>query len=126
MIPDTSSVLPGESLTLSDDAIQVRMMRELFTRTRESSPLGFLPVFLLAWAHVGAQPLHYLVYWAISTVFVLTYRFLVAHVFLRQPQLQMKRRMLDKSEIVTLALNTLFEDFKNKKENSVLYKHTAR
>ena len=38
----------------------------------------------------------------------------------------MKRRMLDKSEIVTLALNTLFEDFKNKKENSVLYKHTAR
>lgn len=68
------------------------MMRELFTRTRESSPLGFLPVFLLAWAHVGAQPLHYLVYWAISTVFVLTYRFLVAHVFLRQPQLQMKRR----------------------------------
>ncbi|HCE97086.1 MAG TPA: hypothetical protein DER10_01165 [Elusimicrobia bacterium] len=41
-------------------------------------------------------------------------------------ELQMKRRMLDKSEIVTLALNTLFEDFKNKKENSVLYKHTAR
>lgn len=41
-------------------------------------------------------------------------------------ELQMKRRMMDKSEIVTLALNTLFEDFKNKKENSVLYKHTAR
>jgi hypothetical protein len=41
-------------------------------------------------------------------------------------ELQMKRRMLDKSEIVTLALNTLFEDFKNKKENSILYKHTAR
>lgn len=41
-------------------------------------------------------------------------------------ELQMKRRMLDKSEIVTLALNTLFEDFKNKKEASVLYKHTAR
>ena len=41
-------------------------------------------------------------------------------------ELQMKRRMLDKSEIVTLALNTLFEDFKNKKESSILYKHTAR
>lgn len=92
MIPDTSSVLPGESLNLSDDAIQVRMMRELFTRTRESSPLGFLPVFLLAWAHVGAQPVHYLVYWVISTLFVLTYRFLVAHVFVSQPQLQMERR----------------------------------
>lgn len=35
------------------------MMGERFTRTRELSPLGRLPVFLLAWAHVGAQPLRY-------------------------------------------------------------------
>jgi len=41
-------------------------------------------------------------------------------------ELQMKRHMMDKSEIVTLALNTLFEDFKHKKEGSILYKHAAR
>lgn len=40
-------------------------------------------------------------------------------------ELQMKRRTIDKSEIVTLALNTLFEDFKNKKESSVLHKYSS-
>lgn len=91
MKPDESPAVQDESSRLSQGAVQVRMMRELFTRTRESSLLGFLPVILLAWAHVGAQPLAYLVFWVLGMFFMLTYRFLVAHIFLRQPQLQMDR-----------------------------------
>jgi diguanylate cyclase (GGDEF)-like protein len=91
MNPDQSPAVQDESSRLSQGAVQVRMMRELFTRTRESSVLGFLPVILLAWAHVGAQPLAYLVFWVLGMFFMLTYRFLVAHIFLRQPQLQMDR-----------------------------------
>lgn len=83
--------LPGESSKLSDEAIQVRMMRELFTRTRESSLLGFLPVLLVAWAHWDAQPLNRLLYWSGGVLLVLVYRFAVAHTFLMQPQVQSAR-----------------------------------
>lgn len=41
-------------------------------------------------------------------------------------ELKMKRHEIDKSEIVALALNNLLDDFKSKKENSILYKHSAR
>ncbi|MCX5784230.1 MAG: hypothetical protein NTX59_00920 [Elusimicrobia bacterium] len=41
-------------------------------------------------------------------------------------ELKKARKNIDKSEIVALALTTLLEDFKNKKEHSVLYKHSSR
>jgi diguanylate cyclase (GGDEF)-like protein len=87
-----SSTAQGELPELSSEVIQVRMLRELFARTRESSLVGFLPVFLLGWAHKNAQPMQYVVYWAIAACFALSYRFLVAHLYLSQPQLQAERR----------------------------------
>lgn len=41
-------------------------------------------------------------------------------------ELKKARKTIDKSEIVALALTTLLEDFKSKKEHSVLYKHSSR
>jgi diguanylate cyclase (GGDEF)-like protein len=85
--------LPSQADTtnLPEDAVQVRVMRELFTRSRESSMVGFIPVFLLTWAHMGAQELKNLVYWALATFLALTYRLLVAHFFLISPQTQESR-----------------------------------
>lgn len=68
MKPEVSPTPRGESTSLSDEVIQVHMMRELFTRTRESALLGFAPVFLLAWAHWDAQPVRRLAYWRKSVV----------------------------------------------------------
>ncbi|HCE97214.1 MAG TPA: hypothetical protein DER10_01810 [Elusimicrobia bacterium] len=41
-------------------------------------------------------------------------------------ELKKARKTIDKSDIVTLALTTLLEDFKSKKEHSILYKHSSR
>lgn len=91
MKPEVSPTPRGESTSLSDEVIQVHMMRELFTRTRESALLGFAPVFLLAWAHWDAQPARRLAYWTGSVLLALTYRLLVAHLFLAKPQAQPER-----------------------------------
>lgn len=88
---DVSGTLQGESLTLFNEAVQVRMMRELFTRTRESSVLGLMPMLLLSWAHWGAQPILQLLLWAGCLGVTLLYRFCVAHTFLIQPQAQAAR-----------------------------------
>jgi len=92
MKPDTSATAQGKLPELSPDVIQVRMLRELFARTRESSLVGVLPAMLLGWAHRDAQPMQYVVYWGIAVFFALSYRFLVAHLYLSQPQLQAERR----------------------------------
>lgn len=94
MNPDASLASPAESSKLSDETLQVHMMRELFTRTRESSLVGFLPVLLLAWAHWGVQPLPRLLFWAGSVLAVLIYRVALAHSFLIRPQAQSSRRRL--------------------------------
>jgi len=41
-------------------------------------------------------------------------------------ELKKARKTIDKSDIVALALTTLLEDYKSKKEHSVLYKHSSR
>ena len=41
-------------------------------------------------------------------------------------ELKKARKNIDKSDIVALALTTLLEDFKTKKEHSVLYKYSSR
>ena len=41
-------------------------------------------------------------------------------------ELKKARKTIDKSDIVALALTTLLEDFKSKKEHSILYKHSSR
>ena len=41
-------------------------------------------------------------------------------------ELKKARKAIDKSDIVALALTALLEDYKSKKEHSVLYKHSSR
>ncbi len=94
MNPEASPTLPLESSKLSDEMIQVHMMRELFSRTRESSLVGFLPVLLLAWAHWDAVPVQRVAFWAGSVLLVLTYRLGIAHSFLIHPASQSARRRL--------------------------------
>lgn len=77
-----ASIYPESLPKLEEEAIQARMMRELFARTRESALVGFLPVFLIVWAHWTAQPLGQLLLWAACALLVLAFRVLLAHVFL--------------------------------------------
>ena len=88
---DTSpaSIYPESLPRLQEEAIQARMMRELFARTRESALVGVLPVFLIVWSHWTAQPREQLLLWAGCALLVLTFRVLLAHVFLAAlPQTQ--------------------------------------
>jgi len=85
--PPSSAELPN----LSEEAVQVRMMRELLVRTRESALVGFLPVFLIVWSHWNAQPLGQLWLWAACAWLVLAFRVLIAHLYLIQPQAQEAR-----------------------------------
>ena len=85
--PSSTAELP----TLSDDAVQVRMMRELFVRTRESALVGFLPVFLIIWSHWGAQPTARLMLWAAGAWLVLAFRVVIAHLYLISPSAQEAR-----------------------------------
>lgn len=85
------SILPEALPELSEEAVQVRLMRELFVRTRESALVDFLPVLLLGWAHWEAQPLWQLGVWAGLMLGVLVYRWLVAHLFLARPKSQAAR-----------------------------------
>lgn len=80
---------------LQEGAIHARMMRELFARTRESALVGFLPVLLIIWSHWAAQPREQLLLWAGCALAVLTFRVLLAHVFLvALPQTQIERGRL--------------------------------
>lgn len=92
MSPAASPASTDQLPPISADEVQVSMMRELFVRTRESSLVGFLPVFLLAWAHWNAQPRQLLLIWAACAFLALTYRVLVAHLFLIRPEAQAVRR----------------------------------
>ncbi len=84
-----ASIYPESLPRLEEEAIQTRMMRELFARTRESALVGFLPVFLIVWSHWTAQPLGQLMLWAGCALLVLAFRVLLAHVFLASlPQTQ--------------------------------------
>ncbi len=84
-----ASIYPESLPRLEEDAIQARMMRELFSRTRESALVGFMPVFLIVWSHWAAQPLAQLWLWAGCALLVLSFRVLLAHVFLAAlPQTQ--------------------------------------
>jgi hypothetical protein len=92
-----SSISPQLSVelpTLSEAAVQVRMMRELFIRTRESALVGFLPVFLIVWAHWHAQPREQLLFWTVGALAVLSYRMVIAQLYLAHPQTQAARRRL--------------------------------
>jgi len=91
MTADLAPVAHDDTTHLPEDAVQVRVMRELFTRSRESSMVGFIPVFMLSWAHWGAQEPQYLVIWALVTFLALSYRLLVAHSFLISTQKQESR-----------------------------------
>lgn len=88
------SAPPAELPSLSEDAVQVRMMRELFVRTRESALVGVLPVLLIIWSHWNAQPRSQLLLWAVLALLVLGYRMGVAHLYIgAQVQLQQRLRL---------------------------------
>lgn len=90
-----ASIYPESLPRLQEEAIQARMMRELFARTRESALVGVLPVFLIVWSHWTAQPREQLLLWAGCALLVLTFRVLLAHVFLAAlPQTQIERGRL--------------------------------
>jgi len=90
-----ASIYPESLPRLQDEAIQARMMRELFARTRESALVGFMPVFLIVWAHWTAQPREQLLLWAGCALLVLSFRVMLAHVFLAAlPQTQIGRGRL--------------------------------
>ena len=76
--PQLSAELPK----LSEAAVQSRMMRELFMRTRESALVGFLPVFLIVWAHWHAQQREQLLLWTGCALALLSYRIVVAQLYL--------------------------------------------
>ena len=85
---------PAQLPQLSEEAVRVRMMRELFTRTRESALVGVLPVLLIVWSHWGAQPTTRLLFWATCLWALLAYRIVIAHLFLSRPLEQEQRRPL--------------------------------
>ncbi len=88
------SAPPAELPSLSEDAVQVRMMRELFVRTRESALVGTFPVLLIIWSHWNAQPRAQLLLWAALALLVLGYRMGVAHLYIgAQAQLQQRLRL---------------------------------
>lgn len=88
------SAPPAELPSLSEDAVQVRMMRELFVRTRESALVGTFPVLLIIWSHWNAQPCSQLLLWAVLALLVLGYRMGVAHLYIgAQVQLQQRLRL---------------------------------
>jgi len=90
--PYAPSISPASLPALSEEAVRVRMMRELFKRTRESALVGILPVLLILWAHWHAQPRPQLLGWAAAALLILAYRMLIAHLFLAHPQAQGARQ----------------------------------
>lgn len=91
MAPSTTPPSSAELPALSEEAVQVRMMRELFVRTRESALVGFLPVFLIVWSHWNAQPPARLLLWAAAAWLTLGFRVVIAHLYLSEPQVQEAR-----------------------------------
>lgn len=77
------SIYPDNLPSLEEETVQVRMLRELFARTRESALVGFFPVFLIVWSHWSAQPGEPLLWWTVCALAALVFRVLLAHVFLR-------------------------------------------
>lgn len=81
-IPGPPATLPS----LAEEAVQVRVMQELFKRTRESALVGFLPVGLIVWSHWDAQPYAQLLLWAGLACAVLVLRMALPHFYLRSTQ----------------------------------------
>ncbi|MBI3532669.1 MAG: diguanylate cyclase [Burkholderiales bacterium] len=86
--------LPGPDTPTSAIEGQIRtdMLHELYVRGRESTLLGFLPIFLLAWLHMDAHALPPLLLWIGSLVAVQTYRLWIAQRYLQQPDAHTRQR----------------------------------
>lgn len=86
--------LPGPDTPASAIEGQIRtdMLHELYVRGRESTLLGFLPIFLLAWLHMDAHALPPLLLWIGSLVAVQTYRLWIAQRYLQQPDAHTRQR----------------------------------
>ncbi len=68
------------------------MLHELYVRGRESTMVGFLPIFLLVWMHSVEHAQGPLLLWTVSLMVVQTYRLLIAQSYLRQPEAQTRQR----------------------------------
>jgi len=82
----------GELAPVAVEQVEMEMLHELFVRTRESTLVGFLPIFLMAWAHFRTQALPPLLLWTSSMIAIQVYRLLIAQRFLRQPEVQTAQR----------------------------------
>lgn len=51
MVTGTLPSAPAQLSPLAEEAVRVRMMRELFTCTRESALVDLWPVLLIVWSH---------------------------------------------------------------------------
>lgn len=95
--PMENSTVPGEPAALpplQEDAVQMRMMRELFMRTRESALVGLMPVVLIVWAHWNAQARGPLLLWAGLALLVLGYRIAIPNLYMRASQPAQQRLRL--------------------------------
>lgn len=94
MVTGTLPSAPAQLPPLAEEAVRVRMMRELFTRMRESALVGLWPVLLIVWSHWCAQPTTRLLFWATCPWALLAYRVVIAHLFLSRPLEQEQRHPL--------------------------------
>lgn len=68
------------------------MLHELYVRSRESTLLGFLPIFLLAWLHIDSHTLPPLLLWIGSLLAVQIYRLWIAQHYLQRPEAHTRQR----------------------------------
>ncbi len=83
---------PDAPASATESQIRMDMLHELYVRSRESTLLGFLPIFLLTWLHIDAHALPPLLFWIGSLVAVQIYRLWIAQHYLQQPETHTRQR----------------------------------
>lgn len=88
----SSQNAPGEPASASAEEIRAGMLQELYVRGRESTLVGFLPIFLLAWMHSNEHEIGPVLLWTAALMLVQTYRLLMAQRYLHRPEAQTRQR----------------------------------
>lgn len=87
----TAPPISDDPAEIPREQVQLGLMHELCLRNRESTLLGFLPIVLIVWAHIGVHPLPALLGWAGCLLVVQITRFALAHNFVSHPEAQAAR-----------------------------------
>lgn len=83
---------PDAPASAIQDQIHTDMLHELYVRGRESTLLGFVPIFLLAWLHIDAHALQPLLLWISGLLAVQIYRLWITQHYLQQPEAHTRQR----------------------------------